>query len=158
MPIRLDTVLTKVNHLSNNVNSELLMDFYQHMKDNGTSQNYQKGNIKAMVHFSEHIGWATSFYDVDNKQVVGFLNTKIKSEQIDSDKKWITTWNDYLWRLKLFFRWLHNKKIKEINGEVEVKPEDEWKTPSFLQQIKKKKTKRLSPQFCRIICIYIPSL
>ena len=121
------------------------MDFYQHMKDNGTSQNYQKGNLKAMVHFSEHIGGATSFYDVDNKQVVGFLNTKIKSEQIDSDKKWITTWNDYLWRLKLFFRWLHNKKIKEIKGEVEVKPEDEWETPSFLQQIKKKKTKRLSP-------------
>jgi hypothetical protein len=87
------------------------------MKDNGTSQNYQKGNIKAMIHFAEHIGLATSFYDVDNKQVVGFLDTKIKPEQIDPDKKWITTWNDYLWRLKLFFRWLHNEKIKEINGE-----------------------------------------
>ena len=47
-------------------------------------------------------------------------------------------------RLKLFFRWLHNKKIKEINRE-EAKPEDEWKTPPFLQQNKKKKTKRLSP-------------
>src|SRR5919108_218580 len=100
-------------------------DFYQHMKDNGTSENYQKGNLKAMVHFAEHIGPATSFYDVDHKQVIRFLDTKIKPEQIDSDKKWITTWNDYLWRLKLFFRWLHNKKIKEINGE-EVEPEDEW--------------------------------
>jgi hypothetical protein len=29
------------------------------MKDNGTSQNYQKGNLKAMVHFAEHIGAAT---------------------------------------------------------------------------------------------------
>jgi predicted HTH transcriptional regulator len=46
--------------------------------------------------------------------------------------------------LKLFFRWLHNKKIREIDGQ-EVKPEDEWKTPSLFQQIKKKKTKRLSP-------------
>jgi site-specific recombinase XerC len=132
--------------MSNRVNSDLLKDFYQHMKDNGTSQNYQKGNLKAMVHFAEHIGAATSFYDVDHKQVITFLDTKIRAEQIDSDKKWITTWNDYLWRLKLFFRWLHNKKIiKEINREEEVKPEDEWKTPSFLQQIKKKKTKRLSP-------------
>jgi hypothetical protein len=25
------------------------------MKDNGTSQNYQKGNLKAMIHFAEHI-------------------------------------------------------------------------------------------------------
>jgi integrase/recombinase XerD len=144
MPIRLDTVLKKIQHLSNRVNSDLLKDFYQHMKDKSTSENYQKGNLKAMVHFAEYIGAATSFYDVNYKQIITFLDSKIKSEQIDSDKRWIITWNDYLWRLKLFFRWLHNKKIKEINQE-EVKPEDEWKTPSFLKQIKKKKTKRLSP-------------
>jgi hypothetical protein len=77
--------------MSNEVNSDLLKDFYQHMKDNGTSQNYQKGNLKAMNHFGEYIGAATSFYDVDHKQVVRFLDTKIKPEQIDSDKKWITT-------------------------------------------------------------------
>jgi hypothetical protein len=68
------------------------------MKDNGTSQNYQKGNLKAMIHFAEHIGPTTSFYDVDHKQVLRFLDTKIKPEQIDPDKRWITTWNDYLWR------------------------------------------------------------
>jgi integrase/recombinase XerD len=144
MPIRLDTVLKKVERTSNKVNSDLLEDFYQHMKDNGTSQNYQKGNLKAMIHFAEHIGEATSFLEVNHKQVVRFLDTKIKHEQIDPDKKWITTWNDYLWRLKLFFRWLHNKKVKGINGAPgEIRPEDEWETPSFLQQIKKKKTKRL---------------
>ena len=82
--------------MSNPVNSDLLKEFYQHMKDNGTSQNYQKGNLKAMIHFAENIGAATSFFDVDHKQVVRFLDTKIKHEQIDPDKKWITTWNDYL--------------------------------------------------------------
>ena len=87
MPIRLDTVLRKVEQLSNRVNSDLLKDFYQHMKDNGTSQNYQKGNLKAMIHFAEHIGPTTSFYDVDHKQVLRFLDTKIKPEQIDPDKE-----------------------------------------------------------------------
>jgi integrase/recombinase XerD len=131
--------------MSNRVNSDLLKDFYQHIKDDGTSENYQKGNLKAMVHFADHLGAATSFYDVNNQeQIISFLDTKIKSEQIDSDKRWITTWSDYLWRLKLFFRWLYNKKIREINRH-EVNLLDEWKTPSFLQQIKKKKTKRLSP-------------
>lgn len=126
MPIRLDTVLKKVERMSNRINSDLLNDFYQHMKDNGTSQNYQKGNLKAMVHFADHLGPTTSFYDVNRQeQIVQFLDTKIKPEQIDSDKRWITTWNDYLWRLKLFFRWLHNRKVTEINGE-KVKPEDEW--------------------------------
>jgi integrase/recombinase XerD len=150
MPIRLDTVLVKVEQMYNKANYDLLKEFYQHMKDNGTSQNYQKGNLKAMIHFAENTGAATSFFDVDHKQVVRFLDSKIKPEQIDPDKKCVTTWNDYLWRLKLFFRWLHNKKVKEINGaDGEIKPEDERETPSFLQQIKKKKTKRLSPYLDR---------
>jgi hypothetical protein len=87
-----------------------------------------------MVHFAEHIGQGTSFFEVDHKQVLKFLDAKIKPDQIYPDKKWITTWNDYLWLLKLFFRWLHNEKIKEIDGgeEVEVMPEDEWNTPYIL--------------------------
>jgi hypothetical protein len=59
MPIRLDTVLRKLEQMSNTVNSDLLKDFRQNMNDNGTSQNYQKGNLKAMVHFAEHISAAT---------------------------------------------------------------------------------------------------
>lgn len=42
-----------------------------------------------MVHLAEDIGVATSFYGVDHKQVIRFLDTRIKHEQIDSDKKWI---------------------------------------------------------------------
>jgi hypothetical protein len=68
MPIRLDTVLRKVEQMTNNVNSGLLEDFYQHMKDNGTSENYQKGNLKAMIHFAEHIGPAKSFYDINHER------------------------------------------------------------------------------------------
>jgi hypothetical protein len=68
-----------------------LKEFYQHKKDNGTSQNYQKGNLKAMIHFAQHIDPAISFYEADHKQLIRFLDTKIKPEQIDSDKKWITT-------------------------------------------------------------------
>jgi hypothetical protein len=87
MPIRLDTVLNKVDDMANRINSNLLKDFYQHMKDNDTSKNYQKGNLKAMVHFAEHIGATTSFYTVDHKQVVVFLETKMKHERIDSINK-----------------------------------------------------------------------
>jgi hypothetical protein len=71
MPTRLDTVLKKVEGMPNRINSDLLKDFCQHTKDNGTSENYQKGNLKAMVHFAEHIGVATSFYNVDHKRLPG---------------------------------------------------------------------------------------
>ena len=102
MPIRLEAVLRKVEQMPDKVNSHLLKEFYQHMKDNGTSQNYQKGNLRAMIHFAEHVGDGTSFLDIDHKQVARFLDTKTKSEKIDPDKKWITSWNDYLWRLSSF--------------------------------------------------------
>ena len=78
MPIQLATVLVKIEQMPNKVNSDLLREFCQHMKDNGTSQNYQKGNLKAIIHFSEHMGQGTSFFDVDYKQLFfldGFTDT-----------------------------------------------------------------------------------
>jgi integrase/recombinase XerD len=49
------------------------------------------------------------------KQVIAFLNTKLRNKEEDPDERWITTWNDYLWLLKMFYRWLYNFKIKEEN-------------------------------------------
>lgn len=102
MPIRLDTFLKKIERMSNRVKSDLLKDFCQHTKDNSTSQKLSERDLMAMAHFVKHIGATTSSHDVDHKQVIRFLDRKIKTEQIDSDKKSITTWNDYLWRLKLY--------------------------------------------------------
>ena len=41
------------------------------------------------------------------------MDTKIKSIQEDPDKKWITTWNDYLSDIKYLIRWLHNWRVKK---------------------------------------------
>jgi hypothetical protein len=57
----------------------------------------------------------------------------------DPDKKWITTWNDNLHRIKHLFRWLYNQR-----GKHETIPMPECETPAFAK-IKEKKTKRLSP-------------
>ena len=65
MPIPLDIVLRKIEQMPNKVNSEHLKEFYQHMKDNGTSQNYQKGNLKAMIHFADHLAYCRRFYDAE---------------------------------------------------------------------------------------------
>jgi hypothetical protein len=75
--------------------------------------------------------------------VLSFLDSKIKTADLDPEKRWITTWNDYLWRIKFFFRWLYNVKIKQDAGE-EALERDGWATPKLVA-IKKKRTKRLSP-------------
>jgi integrase/recombinase XerD len=80
-------------------------------------------------------------------QITRFLDTKIKSDLLDPEKRWITTWNDYLVRIKHFFRWLHNFKIKLDNGSEEQKLSSsftDWETPAFVN-VKTKRTKRLSP-------------
>lgn len=96
-----------------------------------------------MMHLAAFLGVGVSFYDICQREsLLTFLNSKIKPTEQDPEKKWITTWNDYLWRIKFFFRWLHNcKSCSDPAEEVQI---ENWKTPSFVQ-IKKKRTKRLSP-------------
>ena len=65
------------------------------------------------------------------------LDTKINTE--DNEKKWITTWNNYLTRLN--FRWLYNARGKDSE---DIASQSDWETPSFAR-IKTKKSKRVSP-------------
>jgi integrase len=111
------------------------------MKRIGTSERYQNNNLKALITYSRFLGPSISLYEIKSKiQIISFLDTKIKNSQEDPDKRWITTWNDYLVRIKYFFRWLYNCKDKDLDDI----PFSEWETPDVVQ-IKKKKTKRISP-------------
>ena len=77
------------------------------MKSNGTSESYQKNNLKTIISFGKWLGNNVTLYEITKKeQIISFLDTKIKSSDIDLDKRWITTWNDYLGRIKFFVRWL----------------------------------------------------
>jgi len=42
--------------------------------------------------------------------------SRIKYAEIDPDKRWVRTWNDYLQRIKYFFKWLYNQKETEAKG------------------------------------------
>jgi integrase/recombinase XerD len=142
LSVKLSTTISKIESLSNSVNSSLISELCDYMKKNGLSDSHINNTLKTNMLFSEFLGADVSFYDIKKKeQILKFLDSKIKSQEQDPDKKWITTWNDYLGDIKYFFRWLHNyKSIEEDQG----KPVSEWETPSFAT-IKKKKTKRLSP-------------
>src|SRR5919112_1765576 len=144
MAMKLSTTLSHITTVPNSSNSKIISEFYQYMKSIGTSENYQNQNLKAIIVYAKFLGPDITFNDIQKReQIVTFLDTKIKSNDIDPDKRWITTWNDYLWRIKYFLRWLHNHKDKELKG-LEPLQQSDWTTPSF-GNIKKKKTKRISP-------------
>lgn len=121
------------------------------MRSSGTSDKYQNNNLKTIIAFGKFLEPTIFFQTISNRdQIIAFLDTRIKNSQDDPDKRWITTWNDYLGRIKYFFRWLHNTEnsgrllgADQFKDDVYI-PITEWETPSFLK-IDKKKTKRLSP-------------
>jgi hypothetical protein len=97
--------------------------------------------LKAIIAFSKFLGPSITLDLIKSKsQITFFLDTKIKAIEPDPDKRWITTWNDCLGRIKYFFRWLHNYDDKSFD-DVQFA---DWQTPDFVQ-IKKRKTKRISP-------------
>jgi hypothetical protein len=78
---------------------------------NGSSERHQNNTLKVIVCFGRFLGSSVSFLDISKKeQVLSFLDTKIKNSELDPEKKWINTWNDYARRIKRFLRWLYNTK------------------------------------------------
>jgi hypothetical protein len=66
-----------VECIPNKVKPDLLKDSYQYKKANGTSENYQEGNVREMVHFADYLGSATSFYVVNlQEQLIRFLDKR----------------------------------------------------------------------------------
>jgi integrase/recombinase XerD len=107
------------------------------MKTNGASERHQNNTLKVLIAFAFSLGKDITFYDVDKKdQILSFLDTKVKTQEQDPDKKWITTWNHNLVHLKRFFRWLHNHHKDEQEGNDIA--ESEWKNP-LLHKYQKKK-------------------
>jgi integrase/recombinase XerD len=144
MPQKLETILKHVEEISNNVNRQLLLEYQKYLVSRDTSTNYQKDNIKLIHMFVRFIEeYKTLSYIKDQKTIVAFLDTRRKNKEEDPEQRWTTTWNDYLLRLKMFYRWLSNVKIKGDTHQS-YSTISNWITPDFVN-INKKKTKRLSP-------------
>jgi integrase/recombinase XerD len=106
MPAKLTTTINKIQTVPNPTNAEIIDQFHDYMKASDVSENHQNNCLKVVIGLANSLGTNTAFYDIKNKeQITALLDTKIKSCEEDPDKKWITTWNHYLNRIKLFFRW-----------------------------------------------------
>src|SRR5437867_10963647 len=109
MPTKLTTTLKKIDLVPNRKNCNFIREFYEFMILSGVSERHQNNNLQAVLNFADFLGEKVSLTDINKtEEVLSFLNTKIKSQEDDPEKKSITTWNDYLHRIKHFLRWLHN--------------------------------------------------
>jgi hypothetical protein len=63
MPTTLSTTVRHIyDRVPNSVNSQLIADFHQYMKDNDTSERHQNNNLKAIIAFAEFLESETTFY------------------------------------------------------------------------------------------------
>jgi integrase/recombinase XerD len=145
MSTKIPTLLSKIDSLPNRENAALILDFHKYMQDKGSSENHIINNIKVVLDLAVFLG-QMEYQDIEKKeQILSFLNLKIKDSKQDPEKRWITTWNHYLNRTKLFYRWFYNAyKSQDRSGLKEIQDPSEWVTPDFVK-IKQKHTKRLSP-------------
>ena len=121
MPQKLETVLKHVEEISNDVNRQLIKDYHRYLISRDTSTAYQKDNIKLIHMFAKFIGESKTLYDIKNQEtIVAFLDTRRKNKEEDPEQRWTTTWNDYLWRLKMFYRWLYNVFVLIIPFTINV--------------------------------------
>lgn len=89
MPVKLTTTVNKISFVPNATNSAIILDFFDYMKQNGSSEHHQNNNLKAVIAFAAFLGGSATFYDIRKKeQIIVFLDTKIKRE--DNERKWIT--------------------------------------------------------------------
>jgi hypothetical protein len=94
MPSKLSTTVNKIATIPNHTNSILITEFHKYMKTNGASERHQNNSLKMVIAFAFFIEKDVTFYDIkDKEQISSFLDTKIRSQEEDPDKRWITTWN-----------------------------------------------------------------
>lgn len=141
MPIKLSTLLGKVQELDLKENSETIEKFYLFMKNNDSSERHIVNNLKVILNFENFFEPSKKLKEIKRQDIDSFLDSKIKPSDIDPEKRWITTWNHYLNHLKFFYRWLYNA-YNERN--LDNKSFSDWVTPDFMK-IRMKTTKRLSP-------------
>ncbi|MBA3977520.1 MAG: hypothetical protein H0X50_04905 [Nitrosopumilus sp.] len=104
LSVKISTLLNKVNSLENKENASIIMDFYNYVSEKDSSENHKINNLKVIIDYARNLG-NVCLCDVNKKsQVTSFLNSRVKDISTDPDKRWITTWNHFLNRLKLFFR------------------------------------------------------
>jgi hypothetical protein len=65
----------------------MLLELYDYMKNNGSSESHMNNTIKTNSLFAQFLGPDVSFCDVTKKnQITSFLDTKMKSAEDDPGK------------------------------------------------------------------------
>ncbi len=98
MTTKPETVIRQIEELPK-IHSKPLLQFKDWLVDDEDSMLSNAANyLRVLKLFSFHLG-NKEFKNITREDVLEFLDKRKKSIDIDPDKKWVRTWNDYLARI-----------------------------------------------------------
>jgi hypothetical protein len=86
----------------------VILEFHEFIREHGASERHQNNNLKSILSFSQFLD-SKSLIEIDKRVYFGILTVKDKGQRLRSRPKVDTTYNNYLNRLKHFFRRLYNR-------------------------------------------------
>ena len=89
LAMKLSTTLGHIDNIPNSINASLVKDFYEYLKEIGTSENYQNQNIKQLIGFAKSLGSERTFYDTHTKDGIP-SSSSVWSYIKNKNKKFIT--------------------------------------------------------------------
>jgi hypothetical protein len=84
MPTKLSTLVSKIQAVPNPRNAKIIEEFYQYMKENGSSEKHITNELQTVLYFAIFLGPDNCLLDINNReQILSFLNTKQKDDNVD---------------------------------------------------------------------------
>ena len=103
------------DHLKNRIsktNAISIVDYILAMKvETNLSIDHRRGVITTLKLLSQFLE-DKPFKEMTRNDILSFLESKRKSETVDPNHKWVTTYNHHLINLQRFFKWLYSPNIE----------------------------------------------
>src|ERR1051325_3259837 len=77
------------------------------------SDNYRRDNVIMLCDVSIFFGNAKSFKEMTRKDLLSFLDSYRKTENVDPLHKWIGTYNLFRMQLMRFFKWMYHPDVEQ---------------------------------------------
>jgi integrase/recombinase XerD len=75
--LKLSTTIGKIQNSSNLKNIEIINEFLEYMRSNGSSEHHQNNNLKVVIAFGNFLGKDISFLDITKReQILDFLKVQ----------------------------------------------------------------------------------
>ena len=80
MPLKLSTTIGKIQNIPNSKNIEIINEFLEYMRSNGSSEHHQNNNLKVVIAYGNFIGNDNSFLDINKKEDIKSLKEEMENK------------------------------------------------------------------------------